>query len=190
MNYSKKLEKYMELLNSNQVSFSSELSDLEKYFISLFKHLHMKNILGGVMSREGFESWVREEYNKIKQISDLLEIVEESSVSELDAHMQSFDNLGFDNMFVYTWHRDILRALERTNNKMSIYYSILMDNKQLLQYITGQINTYNYLNNKGLLNKGSCPITGEKISGIYYYEMFGRKIYLSQRGILKCKELD
>lgn len=112
------------------------------------------------------------------------------NISELDKHMQSFNDLGFKNQFVYDWHKEILSALEKTNINMSIYYSTLMDNKQLLQHIVSMGNTYNYLNSIGLVNKGRCPITGETINNTISYEMYGRKIYLSPEGMKKCQELD
>ena len=83
--------------------------------------------------------------------------------SELEKHMQSFDNLGFNNPKVYDWCKSILQALQSDGYEMSDFYftSDNSDNKALLQHVALMENAYNCLNSKGLINRGFCPITGE-----------------------------
>lgn len=49
-------------------------------------------------------------------------------------------------------------------------------------------NRYEFLNLKGLVNRGFCPITGKEIGHAHFYEIFGRIVYLSQQGVEECKE--
>lgn len=110
----------------------------------------------------------------------------------LDIHMESFDNLGFNNEKVYNWRKSILRALEEDGIIMSDFYytPFHSNNKQLLQHIASRSETYNFLSNEGLLNTGYCPITGEKIDNTLNYNIFNRKVYLSKRGVDVCKAIE
>lgn len=57
-------------------------------------------------------------------------------------------------------------------------------------YVTLSSSIYEHLNSKGLVNRGYCPITGEKIDYKHVYQIFGRKVYISARGEQLCKEWD
>ena len=116
----------------------------------------------------------------------------EGNKDRLDIHMESFDNLGFNNEKVYNWRKSILRALEEDGIIMSDFYytPFNSNNKQLLQHIASRSETYNFLSNEGLLNTGYCPITGERIDNTLNYNIFNRKVYLSKRGVDVCKAIE
>lgn len=57
-------------------------------------------------------------------------------------------------------------------------------------HITFDRGIYNYLNEKGLINTGRCPITGQLIDKTHFYQIFGRKVYLSKEGKAIAKEID
>lgn len=106
-------------------------------------------------------------------------------------HMQKFNNLGFNNPNVELWHKDIINQLN--NDLVNKEYWIndeIIDNKTLLEKIAFRENIYNHLNEKNLINRGFCPITGESIGSSYNYSIFGRKIYLSLLGLNKCEEIN
>jgi len=110
----------------------------------------------------------------------------------LDTHMKSFDNLGFNNERVYNWRKTILKALENNNYEMQSFYfsSYNLNNKALLQHIALKENTYNFLNSKGLINTGFCPITGERINNTFNFNLYNRVVYLSEKGIEVCENIN
>jgi hypothetical protein len=57
-------------------------------------------------------------------------------------------------------------------------------------YVTYSASMYDHLNSKGLINRGYCPITGEKIGTSHLYQIFGRKVYISAEGERLAKERD
>lgn len=57
-------------------------------------------------------------------------------------------------------------------------------------YVTYNADMYEHLNSKGLVNRGYCPITGEKIGTNNLYQFFERKVYLSEAGKKLAKEWD
>jgi len=111
--------------------------------------------------------------------------------NDLEAHMQSFDNLGFNNQRVYNWHKSILETLQSDGYKMSDFYftSSNLNNYALLQHIAFKENSYNFLNSKGLINRGLCPITGESINNTFNFNIFGRVVYLSEQGLETCENI-
>jgi hypothetical protein len=58
------------------------------------------------------------------------------------------------------------------------------------EHITFDKGIYDYLNDKGLINTGRCPITGQSIDKTHFYQIFGRKVYLSEKGKAIAKEID
>ena len=50
-----------------------------------------------------------------------------------------------------------------------------------MQSVAQSQPAYSYLDSLGLVNRGFCPITGEKIEKGWKYDSNGRKIYLSER---------
>ena len=111
--------------------------------------------------------------------------------NELEEHMQSFDNLGFSNQRVYDWHKSILEALQSDGYKMSDFYftSNNLNNNSLLQHVALKENSYNFLNSKGLINRDFCPITGESINNTLNFNIFGRVVYLSEKGLETCENI-
>ena len=105
--------------------------------------------------------------------------------SEIEKHMKSFDNLGFNDEKVYNWHKSILEALEAGGFVMSDFYFTNMNtnNNVLLQRIALRESAYNFLISKELVNRGFCPITGEQINNAYNFNIFGRIVYLSAKGL-------
>jgi ABC-type multidrug transport system fused ATPase/permease subunit len=41
---------------------------------------------------------------------------------------------------------------------------------------------FDFLNNKNLINRGFCPVTGEQISTEYFYLHWGKNLFLSKKG--------
>jgi len=115
----------------------------------------------------------------------------ETNMSELEKHMQSFDDLGFNNQRVYNWHKSILEALQNDGYTMSDFYftSNNLNNNELLQHVALMENSYNFLNSKGLINRGFCPITGEAINNTFNFNIFGRVVYLSKTGLETCENI-
>ena len=111
--------------------------------------------------------------------------------NELEEHMQSFDNLGISNQRVYDWHKSILKALQDDGYTMSDFYftSHNLNNCALLQHVAFKENSYNFLNSKGLINRGFCPITGESINNSFNFNIFGRVVYLSKTGLETCENI-
>lgn len=94
------------------------------------------------------------------------------------------------------WQEDILNAMnEKKMVDMNIFF--LKDygkddnakNKKFMEDIVFGNDVYLYLNSKGLVNLGFCPITGENIDQSYSFTMFGRKIFLSEKGMSICNEI-
>jgi len=114
-----------------------------------------------------------------------------SEKNGLEEHMKSFDNLGFSNQRVYDWHKSILEALQSDGYKMSDFYftSNNSNNNSLLQRVALKENSYNFLNSKGLINRGFCPITGENINNTFNFNIFGRTVYLSEKGLETCENI-
>jgi len=48
---------------------------------------------------------------------------------------------------------------------------------------------YDYLNSKGLINRGYCPIMGTPIQNEYAYRFFDRAVFLSTEGLFECKTI-
>lgn len=132
-----------------------------------------------------FDGWVSKEIEQNNYINNLL--LEDDFVEET----QKFDNLGYNSNFVFDWRNDILQELESSGVVMSDFYfsDKNQNNKDLLEHIAQKSETYNLLNSKGLINRGFCPISGEKIDNTNKYEIFGRVVYLSKSGLEKCEEI-
>jgi hypothetical protein len=56
--------------------------------------------------------------------------------------------------------------------------------------LTRNKGIYDYLNERGLINTGYCPVTGDKINNDVHYKIFGRIVYLSEKGKEIAKEFD
>jgi hypothetical protein len=83
------------------------------------------------------------------------------------------------------WQNDILSALEQKGTfKMDYWNNELNADKEgfvFMQSVAQSQPAYSYLDSLGLVNRGFCPITGEKIEKGWKYVSNGRKIYLSER---------
>jgi tetratricopeptide (TPR) repeat protein len=82
------------------------------------------------------------------------------------------------------WQKDILSALELEGTfKMDFWDNKLNADKDgfiFMQSVAQSQPAYSHLNSLGLVNRGFCPITGEKIEKGWMYDSNGRKIYLSE----------
>lgn len=94
------------------------------------------------------------------------------------------------------WQEDILNAMnEKKMVDMNIFFLKLYGNdensknKRFMEDVVFRNDVYQYLNSKGLVNLGFCPITGEDIDESYNYAIFGRKIFLSEKGMSICSEI-
>lgn len=201
MDFGDKLKRFVELKEKHKLDNSlggnsielQEYNSLHKNFFDLYMEIRLRT--GKDPGKAfNFDKWIMDEYNQMMDIENLLtdDVENEQEYSELDFHMQSFDNLGFKNEIVFNWHRRILNALENDNYVMSDFYYTKHNNnnKALLQHIALKSDTYNFLNNKGLLNTGYCPITGEKIDNSMNYNIYNRKVFLSKKGIEVCESID
>lgn len=200
MDFGEKLKRYVELKNiykTNQTFNGNEnlLNDyqkLHKEFYSLYMELRLRTGIDPG-NEFNFDRWV---FNEHKQMTDIENLINDDfeidESNELDIHLENFDKLGFDNQNIYNWRKSILEALEQNNYKMSDFYftKYNSNNKDLLQHIALKSETYNFLNSKGLINRGFCPITGEKINNTVNYNIYGRSVYLSSKGIEICKKID
>src|SRR5690606_35591453 len=201
------LKRYIELkvIDRNNVALQDEYQKLHTYFFQTYMsvRIHPDIDIGGLYD---FDKWINKEYQQLIELekieSDLDNIFDSIAdnisinpvpvKSELDIHMDYFDNLGFQNQYVYNWRTTILKNLEENNIDMSkFYYSTSnKNNKDLLQYISLKNETFQYLDENGLINRGFCPITGEVINNTYHYSIFNRKVYLSEKGIEICENIN
>lgn len=100
--------------------------------------------------------------------------------------------------FPTLWMTDICDALndlglempkEKGGGKWSV--DRFENSIQLMKdHVTYDLGIYTYLESKGLINRGKCPITGETIGKEFCYQIFGRKVYISGEGIIIAKEWD
>lgn len=95
-----------------------------------------------------------------------------------------------------TWQRDILSALEQKGTfKMDYWHDELNADEvgfRFMQSVAQSQPAYTYLDSLGLVNRGFCPINGEKIGRGWNYNSYGRVIYLSEKANVlgaKRKEL-
>lgn len=199
MDFGQKLKRFVELkklYNSTPNFNSSEYEILEEYFSKTYMQLRLRNAIDP--KNYSFGSWIEKEYKQLVEIEELLggseAILNSNSPyeSELELHMESFDNLNFSNPKVYNWHKSILEALENDRYEMSTFYFTgeNKNNKTLMEGIALKGETYNFLNSKGLINTGICPISGEKTNNTINYNIYGRKVYLSQIGLEVCNKID
>ena len=91
--------------------------------------------------------------------------------------------------FTNKYVKDICDAINEIGFKMPMaktefapeYFKTLTE--LLEDYVTYSLDIYNLLNNKGLVNRGFCPFTGEKIDTTFpNYAYMGRKVYVSHQG--------
>lgn len=62
---------------------------------------------------------------------------------------------------------------------------------ELIKYhVTLDRGIYEYLDSKGLINRGRCPITGESIGSEHNYQIYGRIVYISKEGKKIAQEWD
>lgn len=201
------LKRYIELkaIDRNNEELQNEYQKLHTYFFQTYMsvRIHPDIDIGGPYN---FDQWINKEYQQLIELekieSDLDNIFDSIAdnisinpvpvKSEFDIHMDYFDNLGFQNQNVYNWRTTILKNLEENNIDMSkFYYSTSnKNNKDLLQYISLKNETFQYLDGKGLINRGFCPITGEVINNTYHYSIFNRKVYLSEKGVEICENIN
>jgi len=100
--------------------------------------------------------------------------------------------------FSTTWMTDICNELNRAGFEMADYdgkgkfdINRVKNSIELMKnYVTYNGSMYEHLDSKGLVNRGYCPITGEKIGISNLYQIFGRKVYISAEGERLAKEQD
>lgn len=100
--------------------------------------------------------------------------------------------------FQKIWMTDICDELNRAGFQMADYdgkgdfdINRVENSIELMKkYVTFYGAMYEHLDAKGLVNRGYCPITGEKIGTSNLYQIFGRKVYISAEGERLAKERD
>lgn len=197
MKFEEQLNRYsaLKVQLANPRLNENEKSDLKNEFDEVYKYLfntYMIVRLKTGIDKQGdlnFDNWINKEIEQNNYINNLLS---DDDYDEAVIQLQEFDNLGFDNDFVVDWRNKIFQELESLDIKMSDFYYSDMNksNKDLLEHIVLKSETYTSLNNKGLLNRGYCPITGEKIGTSYSYNMYNRHIYLSKTGLEICRGVE
>ncbi len=102
------------------------------------------------------------------------------------------------NDFSERWIKDIITELNNANMQMpkekgggkwdiSKFESEI---EFIKSYVVFSASIYDFLNSKGLINRGFCPVTGDKIGYDHNYKFFDRIIYLSKQGVDEFKEYD
>lgn len=121
--------------------------------------------------------------NKAIEVEKILEKAE-SDTKQLNLNKQKVEN----------WKKDILNALIKEGTfdmqMFNHYYNKDDTGKSFMENIAYNNKAYNYLNNLGLVNRKFCPITGEGIDESFNYTIFGRCIYLSQKGLEICHSIN
>jgi len=199
MDLEKEIKKYVELKRIGQTNPTFNGSEIQKNeFESLHRDLYglyVHIILPEYGNKfNSFNEWIDYEYNQLLAVDNLSKEANKllKQTSALDEHMKSFDNLGFNNEKVYNWRKSILKTLEDNDYEMSGFYfsSFNTNNKELLQHIALKENTYNFLNSKGLINTGFCPMTGERINNTFNFKLYNRVVYLSKKGVEVCENIN
>ncbi|HSD08172.1 hypothetical protein [Flavobacterium sp.] len=197
MDFGQQLERYYTLKNEldnytvnrhEKLSPDNELNNIRKYLFDIYMVTRLNAGLDKGNEFD-FQTWVN---NEIEQNNYIKNLMLEDDLDDLDEpaeQVQSFDNLGFNNNFLINWRENIFQELKNSGVVISDFYlsDLNKNNKDLLEHIVLMPDTFNHLNNKGLLNVGYCPITGEKIGISNSYNMYGRHIYLSKTGLEICK---
>ncbi|WP_140939590.1 hypothetical protein [Sphingobacterium lumbrici] len=197
------LKRYIELkvIDRNNEALQNEYQKLHTYFFQTYMsvRIHPDIDIGGPYD---FDEWINQEYQRLIElekiesylddISDNISINPVAVKSEIDIHMEYFDNLGFHNQNVYNWRTAILKNLEENNIDMSEFYfsTFNKNNKDLLQHISLRAETFQFLDERGLINRGFCPITGETINNTYNFNIFNRTVFLSEKGVEVCENID
>lgn len=94
------------------------------------------------------------------------------------------------------WQQEVLNVMnEKKMVDMNIFFLRQYGedensrNKKFMEDVVFRNDVFLYLTSKGLVNVGFCPITGENIDQSYNYTIFGRTIFLSEKGMSICKEI-
>lgn len=92
----------------------------------------------------------------------------------------------------HNWQNDIYNALEKAGSFNMTILKIRLESDdtgiEFMQQIAFDKRIYEYLNSLGLVNRGWCPITGEKIDESLNYSIFGRAIFISEKAFELGKE--
>lgn len=90
------------------------------------------------------------------------------------------------------WQNDICEALEKEESFDIKKWKSKFDNDHyglvFMEEIAKNKNIFEYLSELGLVNRGFCPITGEKIDKAFDYTIYGRTIYVSEKAFELGKE--
>lgn len=85
------------------------------------------------------------------------------------------------------WQKDIYKALENEGTfdmKNWKTKSEIEDNGLgFMEDVAYYKREYDYLNSLNLVNRGFCPITGEKIDDCLNYAIYGRTIFVSEKAL-------
>lgn len=138
-------------------------------------------------STTNYKSVFDDEYKKL--------LLEDIDLNKLGRKSKQIEN---ENDYSTLWMRNICDVLNETTVevpqrkgggkwKPEKFANVV---EFIKEYITFDRGIYNYLNDKGLINTGRCPITGQSIDETHFYQIFGRKVYLSEEGKEIAKEID
>lgn len=90
------------------------------------------------------------------------------------------------------WQNDICAALEKEESFDIKKWKSKFDNDDygldFMEEIAKNKNIFDYISELGLVNRGFCPITGEKIDKSFNYSIYGRTIYVSEKALELGKE--
>ena len=196
MNYESQLNRYFELQTllksgshiGNEDSLENEYKELTNSLYGIFMVSRIKLNLPPSIK---FDEWIKREYEQLSDIKSLL--------SDVDSLMDKNQNNSIkQNDYSQIWMKNICEALNQTSVEVpkakgggkwtpAKFSSVV---EFIKEHITFDRGIYNYLNDKGLINTGRCPITGQSINRNHFYQFFGRKVYLSEEGKEIAKEID
>lgn len=121
---------------------------------------------------------------------------ESKSVNSLENNSEKHEskiNKSTSEERIEKWQQDVLNVMnEKKMVDMNLFFLRLDEedkysrNKKFMEDVVSRNDVYLYLNSKGLVNLGFCPITGEDIDQSYSYTFFERKIFLSENGMSIC----
>jgi hypothetical protein len=183
MDIEKSLIEYHKLSNTQSLDSEEKnrLKEIRDYFYPIFMTSRIKQSLSPEIT---IDQWLMKEAKQAIEINELIDNTD-----------QLIDKSNNPKEYREVWMQNIFDALNSVNfespkgGKWEI--SQFRDIYELIRYhITYDRGIYNFLNEKGLINTGICPITGEPTQKGYAYSFFGRSIKMSAKGSEISKQED
>ncbi len=128
--------------------------------------------------------WLLKEATNVVEINSLLNDTDE--LLSISKNTDSYSKVWMQNIF------DALNKVNFESPKGGKWKEFqFRDIYELIRYnITYDRGIYNFLNEKGLINTGRCPITGDPVDKGCAYSFFGRSVEMSKKGLEIAKSED